>query len=247
MKRLLSLLTVFTLSLSLVSCGNNSKKIVTDLGVETRDQDNMKFVTTDFKLNIGATELPFLHLPLPSDYGYFRTYVSNGENFVALDLNLTSILKVPGGVATLPNGTLIPVDTMGAGVIEIAIPGINGKVYVAQKDAMTLVGFAFSIKQLDGLGSSVGTVGVFPAFNIGKVKLTAGVYAGEGESKTGIAAFANLGGLWSGFGEKLMTPFAYDEDAFRFTSEPVAKWQLKKMYYYLNRVRNTQQTLELAK
>lgn len=244
MKRILSLLSVLALMFSLASCGQNDKKIITDLGVETRDVDNSKYVTTDFQLNIGATELPFLHLPLPKDYGYFRLFRLNGENYVAVDLNLTEILKLPGGVAELPNGTMIPVDTNGAGVIQIDIPGINGKVYVSQKDEMTLVGFAFSIKQLDGLGNSVGTVGVFPNFDIGKVKLTAGVYAGEETKQTGIAAFANLGGLWSLQGAKL-TKAPYNSEAFRFTSKKVSRRKLRRMYFYLNKMRNTQQVLEV--
>lgn len=244
MKRIFSLVSILALTLSLVSCGKNDKKIVSDIGVETRDQDNSKFVTADFQLNIGATELPFLHLPLPKDYGYFRTFRLNSENYVAVDLNLTEILKLPGGVAELPNGTMVPVDTQGAGVIQIDIPGINGRVYVSQKDQMTLVGFAFSIKQLDGLGNSVGTVGVFPNFDIGKVKLTAGVYAGEETKQTGIAAFANLGGLWSLQGGKL-AHIPYKADAFKFTSEYTPWWKRKRMFYYLNRMRNTQQTLEI--
>lgn len=244
MKRILSFVSILALSLSLVSCGSNDKKIVSDIGVETRDQDNSKFVTADFQLNIGATELPFLHLPLPKDYGYFRLFRLNGENYVALDLNLTEIAKIPGGVATLPNGTMVPVDTNGAGVIQIEIPGINGRVYVAQKDEMTLVGFAFSIKQLDGLGGSIGTVGVFPNFNIGKVKLTAGVYTGEETKQTGLAAFANLGGLWNAQGAKL-ADVPYNSKAFRFTSKRVSRRKLRKMYFYLNRMRNTQQVLEV--
>jgi hypothetical protein len=244
MKRILSLLSVLALMFSLASCGQSDRKIITDLGIETRDVDNSKYVTTDFQLNIGATELPFLHLPLPKDYGYFRLFRLNGENYVAVDLNLTEILKLPGGVAELPNGTMIPVDTNGAGVIQIDIPGINGKVYVSQKDEMTLVGFAFSIKQLDGLGNSVGTVGVFPNFNIGKVKLTAGVYAGEETKQTGIAAFVNLGGLWSLQGAKL-TEVPYNSEAFRFTSQYVPRWKKKRLYFFLNKVRNTQQVLEV--
>ena len=247
MKRIFTLVSIITLTMSLVSCGKNSKKIVSGFEFETRDQDNSKFVVTDFKLDVGQTELPFLHLPLPKDYGVFRTYRINGENRVALELNLSEIIKLPGTVATLPNGTAVPVDVGGAGIIEIAISGINGKIYVAQKDDMTLVGFAFSIKQLDGLGSSLGRVGVFPNFEIGKVKLTAGIYSGEETKQTGIAAFANLGGLWNEFGEKRVYPVAYHAEAFNF--EPMArlpKWKKRKMYKMLKRVMKKKQTLELA-
>lgn len=244
MKRILSIVSLLALALSIVSCGSNDGKVIRDIGVETRDQNNSKFVTADFLLNIGETELPFLHLPLPKDYGYFRLFRLNGENYVAVDLNLTEIAKLPGGVAQLPNGIMVPVDTNGVGIVQIDIPGINGKVYISQKDEMTLVGFAFSIKQLDGLGSSIGTSGIFPNFSIGKVKLTAGVYTGEETEETGLAVFANLGGLWSHQGAKL-TEIPYDGKAFRFTSERVFRRKLRKIYYYLNRMRNTQQVLEI--
>ncbi len=214
MKRILSLLLMVSLSTAFVGCGKTSKnKIVSDFSFETADDNNSKFVTTDFKLSIGETELPFLTLPLPNKLGSLRAYRSEGENFIGVDLNLTEILKIPGDVATLPNGSMLPVGTNGAGVIEIDISGINGKVYVSQKDDMTLIGFAFSIKQLDNLGSDIGTAGVFPNFDIGKINLTAGVFTGNDSGSTGLAAFANLGGLWNEFGEKLA--YSYHREPFR--------------------------------
>lgn len=235
---------VVVLLFSLASCGNNGSQIVSDIGVETRDEDNSKFVTSDFKLNIGETQLPFLHLPLPRNLGYFRTFRLNADNYVAVDINLTEVLKLPGGIAQLPNGAMIPVDTNGAGVIQIEVPGINGRVYVAHREEMTLVGFAFSIKQLDGLGNSIGTVGVFPNFNIGKIQLSAGVFSGEDSMQTGIAAFANLGALWNQQGARL-TDVPYNTQAFEFNSNYVAQWKKKIMYEFLNKVRNTQQVLNI--
>jgi hypothetical protein len=246
MKKLITLLSLLALTFSLASCGNNTKKIISDIKVQTSDENNSKFVVTDFKLDVGSAELPFLNLPLPKDYGVFRMYRNNGENRVALDLNLTEILKLPGTAATLPNGTSVPVDTNGAGIIEIEISGINGKVYVAQKDEMTLVGFAFSIKQLDGLGSSIGTAGVFPNFDIGKIKLTAGVYTGEETKQTGIAAFANLGGLWNELGQKRVYPLAYNSEAFYFENvQSLSRRQKRRMYKSLKRILKKKQTLEL--
>jgi hypothetical protein len=246
MKNLITLLGVLGLMFSLTSCGNNTKKIISGIEVETSDENNAKIVITDFKLDVGATELPFLHLPLPKDYGVLRTYRNNGENRVAIDLNLTEILKLTPGAATLPNGTMVPVDTNGAGIIEIPVSGINGKVYVAQKGEMTLVGFAFTIKQLDGLGQSIGTVGVFPNFEIGKVKLTAGIFTGDSAKQTGIAAFANLGGLWNELGQKRVYPIAYNSEAFYFENmERLPRWKKRRMYKELKRILNTKQTLEL--
>lgn len=246
MKRIFTLLSTLTLMFSLASCGNNTTKIVSDVSVETADGDNAKLVVTDFKLDIGSAELPFLNLPLPEDYGVLRMYRDNGENRVAVDLNLTEILKAPATVGSLPNGTVLPVDTNGAGVIQIDIAGINGSVYVAHKDEMTLVGFAFAIKQLDGLGESAGTVGIFPTFDIGEIKLTAGLFTGESTQETGIAAFANIGGLWNEYGQKRVYPIAYDAQAFNFEPmDRLPRWKKRRMYRQLRRVLNKKQTLEL--
>jgi hypothetical protein len=111
---------------------------------------------------------------------------------------------------------------------------------------MTLVGFAFSIKQLDGLGSSIGTAGVFPNFDIGKIKLTAGVYTGEETKQTGIAAFANLGGLWNELGQKRVYPLAYNSEAFYFENvQSLSRRQKRRMYKSLKRILKKKQTLEL--
>jgi hypothetical protein len=243
MKKMMLLMTL-VMSFLLTSCGGERKKIVTDFNLETRDQDDQKFVVSDFQLDLGSAELPFLHLPLPKDYGYVRLYRLNGMNHVALDVNLSEILKLPGGEATLPNGTMLPVDTQGAGVISIPINGINGVVYIAQKDDMTLVGFAISIKQLDGLGNSVGTIGVFPNFDIKNVNVTAGVFSSDGEGKTGIAVFANIGSLWNGDDKELAY---YDRNAFPAReAQWMPRWKKRVMARQLIRFKNTQQVLDLG-
>ncbi len=198
MRRIITLISILALSLSLASCGKSGTKLVTDIGVETLDDGTSQYLSTDFVLDIGSTELPFISLPLPKDIGALRLYRLNGQNRIAVDLNLTSALKLPRELGTLPNGQPIPVDTNGAGIITIKIEGINAKVYVAQKEDTTLVGFAIAIKQLDGLGDSIGNAGIFPSFELGKVRLTAGVFTSDEAKETGIAAFANLGNVFAG-------------------------------------------------
>lgn len=242
MKKFISLVSVLVMAASFTACGKNKKKIVDAVDVATRDIDEQKFVTTDFRLDIGDAELPFLHLPLPKNYGYLRLYRDMGYNRVALDVNLTEIAKLPGGEATLPNGSPVPVDTMGAGIIEIAVPGIKSKVYVAYQGDIALVGFAIAIKQLDGVGRAVGNIGVFPNFSIGKVDLTAGVFTSEDASQTGIAVFANLAGLINGG----MT-LADAQATVRPISTEATKAQLKALARELIKVKNTKQVLDIAK
>lgn len=241
MKKTMLLMTL-AMSFILASCGGESKKIVTDFALETRNQNDQKFVVSDFQLDLGSASLPFLTLPLPKDYGYLRLYRMNEMNHVAIDLNLSEILKVPGGVATLPNGTMLPVDTLGAGVISIPVNGINGVVYVSQKDDMTLVGFAISIKQLDGIGGSLGTIGVFPNFDIKGVNVTAGIFSSDDAGKTGIAVFGNIGSLWNG-DDKMAE---YDREAFPPRYMFVPRWKQRRLARRLRYFKNIEQELTLV-
>jgi hypothetical protein len=154
-----------------VSCGKSGTQWVTDFNYQTADQDDQKWLVSDFKLNLGENEVPDLNYPLPRDYGYFRSWRLNGENFLGLDLNLSTILGLPGGVATLPNGQVLPVDTNGVGVVQVQLDQINGRVYLAVANGTTL-------------------------FNIKGIDVMAGMYASETPGKTGIAIFATIGGIW---------------------------------------------------
>ncbi|MAZ48274.1 MAG: hypothetical protein CME65_06905 [Halobacteriovoraceae bacterium] len=187
------LLLISTLALAL-GCGKSGTQWVTDFNYQTDDQDDQKWIVSDMKLNIGDNELPDLNVPLPRDYGYFRSWRLNGENYLGVDVNLSEVLGLPGQLATLPNGQAIPVDTNGVGVIEVPIENINGKIYAAVANGTTLLGVAVSISQLDDL--KVGEIGVFPRFNIKGVDVMAGVFASESTGKTGLAIFATIGGIW---------------------------------------------------
>lgn len=218
------------------SCGKNSKKWVTDVNIETANQDDQTWVVTDFQLDLGETQVPFLMRPLPGDYGNFRMWRLNGQNYLGVDLNLTSILGLPGGLATLPNGHQIPVDTNDAGVIQIEIEQINGKVYLAKAEGMTLVGVAVSIEQLDDLDA--GEIGLFSAFEVGGIDITAGVYTSESEGDNGIAIFANIGSLW----DKSL----YDSTQFNMRSEYVSRYKKRRVFKKLRRLLKKRMQLNIS-
>ena len=242
MKKIFSLMSLLALALTITACGSDSKKIVSGVVVETRDQNEQKYVVADFEMALGEAELPFLHLPLPNEYGYLRMYRSNGINRVAIDINLTEVLKVPAGQATLPNGTMIPVDTMGAGVIEIPVSGINGKVYVSYNNDVALVGFAFAIKQLDYIGRDVGTIGIFPRFNVSNMSVTAGIFSSPSTGQNGVAVFGNIAGIWGSNGD-----LASSMEAFQSIEQSNPRWKERLMGKRLLRIKNTQQVLDIAK
>jgi hypothetical protein len=245
MRRIFTLLSILVLSFSMISCGKNMKNLVTDIGVETLDDGTSQYVSTDFVLDIGGTELPFISYPLPNDLGALRLYRLNGQNKIAIDLNLTSVLKLPRVVGTLPNGQAIPVDTNGAGIISIDIEGINSKVYVAQREDTTLVGFAIAIKQLDGLGDSIGSAGIFPSFELGNIRLTAGVFTSKESKETGIAAFANLGQLFGGNG--MNAEISSNKELFKpVRQRRLSRKQQRRAYSAIVTLLNSQEELIIS-
>ncbi len=225
MKNLKMLIMVMS-SMVLMSCGGDSKKWVTDVNVETATQGDESWLVSDFKLDIGENELPFISSPLPKDYGVFRSWRLDGENYIGVDLNLTSILDVRPGLGTLPNGQPIPVEIGQAGIIEVEIEKINGKVYLAKSGSMTLVGLAVAIEQLDGLATDA--TGIFPIINLGGFDVAAGVFTSGEAGGTGIGIFANIGSLWD--------EFVYDASAFEFRSEYVSRSKKRRIFKKLSRM-----------
>lgn len=233
------------LSFSFLACGKNNQyqQVVTDIEVETRVQDDGQYVLSNFELNLGRAQLPFLHLDMPENYGFLRLYSMNGMNYLMVDINMSEVLKLPAGEATLPNGRPVPVDGAGVGIIEIPLNGVNGKVYVSHKDGMMLVGFALAIRQLDDIGSDFGTGGLFPTFTIKGVQITAGIFTSEVEGQTGVAAFANLGDV---SGRENLVPYRADA----FEAKYYTNFSQRSQRYLggrLEYIKNQDQVLEIAK
>lgn len=238
MKKTLGII-LFSTMFALVGCGNSGKKLVSDVGVQTVDENQNKYVITDFRLDIGNLELPEWVLPLPSDYGNFRSYRKNDGNYLALDLNVTSILNLPGSIATLPNGQVVPMNVGGSGIIELPISQINGKAYLAVAEGVAMVGVAVVIKQLDDL--DVGRAGVFPTFKLGKVDVMAGVFTSDADQSSGIAIFANVAGFWNGDTK------AYDRSELVFEPEYVKKSKKRRIYRKLRRLLKKKMQVDFVK
>ena len=161
----------------------------------------------------------------------------NGVNYMGVDLNLSTILDVPGGVATLPNGQVVPVDTNEIGIIEAEIDSINGKVYIASAEGMTLVGIAVSIDQLDGLG--VGEAGIFPMFDVKGFDVTAGIFTSDTDGETGLAVFANIGSLWD--------KANYNSEAFIYRAEYMPRRDKRKVLRKLRRLMKKRMELSVSR
>ena len=220
----------------LTSCGNSGKQFVSDVDVQTVNQDQQKWLVSNFRLNLGKVELPELVFPLPSDYGNFRSFRKDSANYLGVDFNISSILNLPGNIATLPNGQVVPIDVGGAGIIEIPNDKINGKVYLAVADGVALIGVAAVIKQLADL--DVGDIGVFPTYKVGKVDVMAGIFTSSTDNTNGIAIFANLAGIWDGNLKD------YDSDTFIFEPEYVRRTKKRRVYKKLRRLLKQKMQIE---
>lgn len=189
MKRLnlvaLSLIMVF----GLIAC--KEKKIVDGVKVSTEQVGADKIIRADFDFAFNEYQFPSAFWSLPSNSGTLEIAHIDGENKVILDANVSELLKLPTGDATLPNGTLIPLVIRGeGGIVQINIPDINARIYISHKNNETMVGFALSIKGLDGLSNDLGNSNIFKNFSFTGTKGVAGLFSGVEDGETGLAAFA---------------------------------------------------------
>lgn len=212
------------LCLSFISCGK-IKKWVTDVKYETVDYNGQQWVSTEFTLDIGDAELPNNLQALPEDFGSFRATFEGGVNTIGLDLNITSLLKLPSGPATLPNGEGVPIYTNGNGMVQVPIGKNTGKAYVSVSNDMTLVGAAFAIEQLDRI--DLGDTTSLWQYSLGNVKMFTGIFLSEEIRQSGLVIFADLGGL--GFNK------VYDPGAFVLEKTYMSKRKKRRM---LKRIRN---------
>lgn len=211
MHKLISIFFISLLSLT-VSCKNTAQKIVDAVDVQTElNDDGDQLASVDFTFDIGNQSLPFAHFPLPNNYGMVVLSNQDGKAHIGFSLNLSAVADLPSGEATLPNGTAVPLDTYGAGVIEIPIEEINGEVYVSFVNGKAVVGIAVAIEQFDGIGGEMGTVNVFPVFNINAFQISAGIFTSNVPGQSGLAAFVGGGILWD---EAIQRRFGYDETQY---------------------------------
>lgn len=214
MQKLITLGVISTLFL-IAGCGKLSPQVVSKVNIETVTEDNSQWIVTDFKLELGERKIPTMTLPLPMDYGRFRSYKKNSSNYIGLDLNMSSILNLPGGVATLPNGQIVPINLKDITIIEIPISRINGKAYFAMSEGVALVGVAAALKLPGNLTDSA--MSEFPTYQVGKVDIIAGFFTGGSLDANGVAIFANLGKIWDGQASE------YDSEIFVFEPTQIAQ------------------------
>jgi hypothetical protein len=205
-----SLLLILTFALTaLTGCKQPvEERFVRDIGLRTKLQDEKVWLEMSVMMNLKTVVLPSIQFPVTFkglNYGklYMAPSLTQGQSEVAIDINLSDIAKLQAVDATLPNGGKLPVGGIDrADVIEIDIPQIKGKVYIALNTIagtgkVFMGGVALSIPKADGIGTAVGAGQLFPFFKIGKVGLFAGVYTSTEPNQTGIGVFTDLSSVIS--------------------------------------------------
>lgn len=189
-------------SLIFASCGKNPEQdIVKDVDVYTELRDGDVWVNLKANFKLGEASLTEISFPIvnPDDssirYGEisFTPLEEVGYNEISLSFNLSASDEVQGGLASLPNGSELPVAGMNNGdVLQLVIDSINSRIYLGASDSMTVLGFAVSIAEFEKLGDLINGANVFVGFNIKEVLGSVGIYTGDQPLKNGLAFFVDI-------------------------------------------------------
>lgn len=186
----------------LSGCGRK-QTLVKGIGANTyTSQDNHVYVDLKSTLDFGKTAVTPMSIPLKfkgKNYGTFTVLARlDGMADFIVSLDVTESFKLPATDPYLPNGSLLPIADLiyADSLVMIPVPNINTNVYLAAVNGRLIVGFAATIKGLDQLGSRLGTINVFPRFNISKIAGVAGIFVGDQAEESGIALFAAIENLF---------------------------------------------------
>jgi hypothetical protein len=188
-------ITLSVLIFSLVSCGAQ-KPMVSDVEVQSITDQGDVLVSMEAVLNIGNVSLIDLTLPIYSpkdqkEIGSVAMYTNlQGQNKFEIEVNVSAIANIQSSQGILPNGNMLPLIRDNQ-VIVIPIQN-KANVYLAFSDGVAALGATVAISGLDGVGRSVGSISLFPTFNIGNVLGSAGLYNSRESGKNGFGFFADI-------------------------------------------------------
>src|SRR5690606_34333681 len=194
--RFLSLFTLVLLSLFAVSCGNAPSNVLKNVQVEARPVDGDVILDFNAELDLGAMSFSSIAVPIIHPQGSRQigqlelVSTLGGKNQLHVELNVSEVSGLRSGMATLPNGNMIPLI---ANNQTIAIEVGNGaKIYLTLADQVAALGVAVPISAFDSIGQSVPGLNLFPLIKIENIIGTAGIFTGARPGQNGIAVVADL-------------------------------------------------------
>ncbi len=179
---ILSLLTVF-----LVSCGG-AKNTITDVKVNQTVVDEDIYLHLDATLDLGNILLPNFAGPILIPGRGEVGQVELGQDFIAVDVNLSEIIPQLETEGELPNGASLPFIKDNP-VVTLPIKGSNIEVYISLANGAPALGVSIPIRELDRIGVYSA---FFPAFRLDKLLVAGGIYSSVNAGESGIGAFFDL-------------------------------------------------------
>lgn len=170
--------------------------MVTDISVHPFYDESDVHVSVSAELSLGNVMLPSVSIPIPmpgsgEEIGSVQMQSGlGGQSTLNLDVNLSKVAKIQANYVTLPNGNLLPL--IGNNKV-IVIPIKNAvNLYLTLGDGVAAVGVDIPFKTLDSVGSGIGSVSLFPTFNIKGIIGAAGLYFSKEAGKNGFGLFADI-------------------------------------------------------
>jgi hypothetical protein len=208
MKQTKVLLAVFlTASAAMTStgCGRQSK-LVLDASLRTLTDGAKDYVQLQAFVDTGnlAVRGGEVQIPHPSAPGvaigsvalYPTSQPRTSEVIVKLDLDETFYGLGADGY-TLPNGAPLPLSGLNGAHPVAFQAGRHSRAYLALGPNVAVFGAALVIKEFDRLSSRMPYLNVFPEFNFGRVRGTAGIFTGAEAAQSGVAIFVDAGQVFN--------------------------------------------------
>jgi hypothetical protein len=193
-------------ALMLTSC--NATKIVNDVQLRGYEQTGDVYGEVTTTVDLQGMTLPPLAFPIvdpnnPSyqvgDFTSSADPANPAQSIVVVKLNLTRLASLKtSGPASLPNGTLLPVQGYAPEDVLQFNPYEQIRVYfsVNTTSQQAMMGVAVPIVQLNGLVGDMGGVNLFRDFSLSNdVSGVAGAFTGNAAGQNGFGLFVDISGL----------------------------------------------------
>lgn len=180
-------------SLLFVSCGKNNQKIVTDIDVQERIDQDKVFIDVEAKLDLGNTTLLPAKFPVRIPNKGLIGEVELGLDFVKVSVLLSELVKLQIQDTLLPNGMKLPLINANKVVVIPLDKNGKSKLYFSLVGGAKAVGVTLAIKELDKLGAELKSPsGLIPSIRLGEFTVHAGIYTSPNPGENGLAIFADL-------------------------------------------------------
>jgi hypothetical protein len=210
-------------SLAFISCGKNNQKIVTDIDVQERIDQDKVFIDVEAKLDLGNTVLLAGKFPIKLPKHGLIGEVELGMDFVKVSVLLSTLVKLQIENAELPNGLALPLIKNNKVVVIPLDKKSKSFLYFSLIGGAKAVGVTLAIKELDKLGAELKNPS-YPSANIqlGEFVVNAGIYTSPVEGENGLAIFTDLNPIFKVLAAQGAWFEIHDgSDQFKLDYEPV--------------------------